>query len=503
MSSIIGSGDVEWFRGIVAAQFGLHFDDDRLEFLAGVLRRRLDAGQVLSRPYLRRLESFGDSAESRTLARELTVGETYFFRNREQFTALAEAVLPERMAARGEARHLNILSAGCASGEEAFTLAMVLREALADTGWTVSIRAVDLNGAALERARAARFGPWALRETPPEMRQRWFRPAGRDWVLSDEIVSAVTFERRNLAVEDAALWPQEHYDVVFCRNVLMYFAPERVRSAVARIAGALAPEGYLFLGHAETLRGLSEDFQLRQSHDTFYYQVGKGGAERSPIRFSVGSRRRPGDAGSTLPPGDPDGWFRAIGESTDRIRVLGETLPDAAAVAGRPAHSSSTAEILSLIRAEKYAEALALVGSPSAFGDPDALLLSAVLLVHSGQLQAAAEIAGRLVMTDGTSAGGHYVLALCSDGAGDLTAAARHDAFAVHLDHEFAMPRLHLGLIAKRGGDLPAARRELAQALVLLRREDPSRLLLFGGGFTREGLTALCRSELSALGERH
>ena len=176
----------------------------KLSFLAEVLRKRLDFGRQESACYLHRLEhdDEGGDGETAELARELTVGETYFYRNHDQFRAFAEVVLPARMQARRPQKCLRVLSAGCASGEEAYTLAIILRDAIPDRSWDVSIRAVDVNPAALERAAAARFSAWALRETPPAVRDRWFRPAGRDLVLDDDIRSAVTFERRNLTADD-------------------------------------------------------------------------------------------------------------------------------------------------------------------------------------------------------------------------------------------------------------------------------------------------------------
>ena len=100
------------------------------------------------------------------------------------------------------------------------------------------------------------------------------------------------------------------------------------------------------------------------------------------------------------------------------------------------------------------------------------------------------------------NAGAHYLLALCREGAGDSSAAAERDQVATYLDPAFAMPRLHLGLLARRKGDRERAREELGQALLLLQREDASRLLLFGGGFGREALSALCRAEILACGGR-
>jgi chemotaxis protein methyltransferase CheR len=154
------------------------------------------------------------------------------------------------------------------------------------------------------------------------------------------------------------------------------------------------------------------------------------------------------------------------------------------------------------LRTEHFTEALDLVQAlpPESANDPDVLLLQAVLLAHSGRLAPAEDMCRRLLEIDELNSGAHYVLALCREGARDQSAAASHDQVAVYLDPAFAMPRLHLGLLARRAGDCDAARRELGQALELLQREDASRLLLFGGGFNREALLGLCRAELIACG---
>jgi chemotaxis protein methyltransferase CheR len=123
-----------------------------------------------------------------------------------------------------------------------------------------------------------------------------------------------------------------------------------------------------------------------------------------------------------------------------------------------------------------------------------------VLLTHCGQLSAAEGVSAQLLERDELNAGAHYLLALCRESAGDRQGAHDHDRTAIHLDPSFAMPRLHLGLMARRVGDTEGARRELGDALLLLKREDDSRLLLFGGGFGREALIALCRGELLSAG---
>jgi chemotaxis protein methyltransferase CheR len=123
------------------------------------------------------------------------------------------------------------------------------------------------------------------------------------------------------------------------------------------------------------------------------------------------------------------------------------------------------------------------------------------LLTHSGNLTAAENVSAQLLAQDELNTGAHYLLALCRESAGDRQGALDHDQAAIYLDPSFAMPRLHLGLMARRAGDWEGAQRELSQALLLLKREDASRLLLFGGGFGREALIGLCRAELDSAGK--
>src|SRR5207253_8620732 len=135
-----------------------------------------------------------------------------------------------------------------------------------------------------------------------------------------------------------------------------------------------------------------------------------------------------------------------------------------------------------LLHNERFSDALDFIqGLPSdSATDPDVLLLEAMLLTHSGKLPLAEKTCLRLLAIDELNAGAHYVLALCRESSGDRDGAVEHNRVAVYLDPAFAMPRLHLGLLARRVGDREAARRELGQAQILLRREDASRLLLFG-----------------------
>lgn len=167
MSAIITPPEIERFRAVLVNRLGWQFDDTKLGQLGDVLQRRLAKRQADGGAYLDSLERSPPPGECDALAEELTITETYFFRNHEQFDALREIALPDRLKRQSELKRLSLLSAGCASGEEAYTLAMAAAECLPDSGWRADIRAFDLNPAALAKARRGRYSAWALRETPP------------------------------------------------------------------------------------------------------------------------------------------------------------------------------------------------------------------------------------------------------------------------------------------------------------------------------------------------
>jgi len=502
------SVDVGRFRAAIALRMGLSFDDGKLEFLAEVLERRLRAQGESATAYLSRLERHSDvHSELREIAQELTVGETYFFRHSDQFRAFAEIALPDRLEARSIGRQLRLLSAGCSSGEEAYTLCILTRERIRDAQppFELTIRGLDINPKVIERARAASYSTWALRETPDAVQKQYFTVVGREHMLAKSIRESVVFEEHNLVADDN--WAPESYDVIFCRNVLMYFTPENAERVVNRFARALTPGGYLFLGHAENLRGLSFDFELRHTHSTFYYQrkpaLGHSADAVTSFAGFERSERSPPPPRAALALDWASTWLETVQRSSDRIHALTrksseptETTPSVPP----PAARLDLGRALELLAQERFAEALETVQHSASAKDVEALLLRAALLTHCGRLQEAEDACAELLALDGLNAGAHYLRALCRERSADTRAAIEYSQIACYLDPSFAMPHLHWGLIARRTGDRGTALRELTQAVLLLQREDASRLLLFGGGFSREGLITLCQSELNRLG---
>ncbi|MGA3260505.1 MAG: CheR family methyltransferase, partial [Bryobacteraceae bacterium] len=443
--------------------------------------------------------------ELRVLAGELTVTETYFFRGSEHCRALAGHVLPERIREKAAERRLRLLSLGCASGEEAYTLAIILREHFPHLGsWDVTIQGIDVNPLMVAKARKGRYTAWALRDTPPEIREKYFRPSHDEFLLDEQIRFLASFEERNLAAIDNGWCPcEKEFDIILCRNVLMYLVPSAAQQVIAHIVRALAPEGYLFLGYAETLRGLSHQIHLRHTHDCFYYQ--KCAANEAPAAEECFARPP-----STVVAPDAS-WIEDVQKTCRRIDILAQS-SSLQIEPARPSLPSATQHpppsrpakldlVFELVRQERFADAIGLLdGLPETTADADTQLLRAVLLANGGNLEPAEGICRKLLAADDLNASAHYLMAFCREQAGDADAAMEHDRAAIYLDATFAMPHLHLGRLAKRASEWITARRELQCAATLLLREDASRILLFGGGFTREALVAFSRTEFVSSG---
>ena len=241
------------FTAWLSEEYGLRFGPEKREILRARLEpRRAELNLPSFEQLLFHVRYHASRDEERLLLlRHLTNNESYFFRERAQLDLLREEILPAlvREAGRSEIR---ILSAGSASGEEAYTLAIICREALRGSQVRAVVTGVDLDVGALERAREALYRTHAFRGLEDSIRDRYFTEAGGRWQLKPEIATAAQFKQGNL-VDPGWSRTVARQDVVFCRNVMIYFDEAAVRRAVENIYGVLRPGGYLFLGHAESL----------------------------------------------------------------------------------------------------------------------------------------------------------------------------------------------------------------------------------------------------------
>ena len=251
-------------RTLVATRLGLDFPESRQRDLEqGFLRAFCASSVTQPELYLNWLTTLPDgSPEWWRLAGHLTVGETYFFRDRSCFEALEQQVLPSLIASRraeGNQR-LRIWSAGCATGEEAYSLAILMDRLLPDrSDWVVTILATDINPNALEKAQRAVYREWALRETPERIRNLHFHRHGADaFEVDQKIREMVAFAPLNLAGDGypSLVTNTAAMDLILCRNVLMYFTGDAQQATVARLQQALATGGWLTVSPVEVSANL-------------------------------------------------------------------------------------------------------------------------------------------------------------------------------------------------------------------------------------------------------
>ena len=259
----------EW----LAETYGLRYGPEKRE----ILRARLEPRRAaLNLPTFERLLFHvryhpDRERERRLMLSDLTNNESYFFRERNQLEVLRDEVLPELAGERRAAGRIAILSAGSAGGEEAYTLAIVAREALRSRGARAEVTGVDVDARALERAARGIYRDHALRGVEPAVRDRYFRPLDGEWRLDDEIRGAARFQHGNL-VDPAWSGRLPPQDVVFCRNVMIYFDEAGVRRAVDNLYEVVRPGGYLFLGHAESLSRVPTRFVPVRRPGAVFYQ---------------------------------------------------------------------------------------------------------------------------------------------------------------------------------------------------------------------------------------
>jgi len=269
----ISADDFQRFREFFYRKSGIQFEPSKRYFVDKRLVERIRAtGCSGFRDYFAMLRFEASGREWQALVNEMTVNETYFLREDYQFECLVQSMLPELVSRKRSGEPLRIWVMPSSSGEEAYTIAMVLLErwpALAK--WDVEIVSSDIDTRILQQAQAGLYSARAVQHVPAAWMQKYFTREGDSWRISKELRDAVAFTRVNLndAVEVAAY---RDYDVVFCRNLLIYFDDASRRQAAASFFDVLRPGGFICLGHSESMSRMSSLFRIRKFPQAIVYQ---------------------------------------------------------------------------------------------------------------------------------------------------------------------------------------------------------------------------------------
>lgn len=268
-SPSIPAGIPVLLRDLVHERTGIYFEADRLDTMLDKLRERAlhhRCRSYLDYYYILKYEEKGADEWLRVMD-AFSVQETYFWREASQIQALVEEVVPQWFAARSSP--LRIWSAACASGEEPYSIVMALREA--GLGHLpIEINASDASEAALARARLGVYRERSFRALPAALRDKYFTPVADGWRLDPAIAARVSFQRANL-VATSEISDLARAQVIFCRNVFIYFSPEAIGRTVQTFATRMEDGGHLFVGSSESLLKLTAEFELREIRDAFGY----------------------------------------------------------------------------------------------------------------------------------------------------------------------------------------------------------------------------------------
>lgn len=259
----------EVVRDLIYKNLGLYFEEAKLDFMDKRVEKRMTALKMAKVEdyvfHLRFLDASG--AEMQALANLVTTNETYMFREFEQLQAFADYCLPEVIERREKSglRRLRIWSAGCSSGEEAYTLAIILREVMHDADdWDIRIVATDLDEVRIRMAENALYGPYAIREVPEAYASRHLIKEGfESYRIHPDTARLVEVRHLNLS-DRLAIRTMRDMDFVFCRNVLIYFDDASRKNVVDNFYGCLNPGGFLYLGHSESVSRISTAFKVKR-----------------------------------------------------------------------------------------------------------------------------------------------------------------------------------------------------------------------------------------------
>jgi chemotaxis protein methyltransferase CheR len=245
--------------GLIRETSGIVLGDGKRDLVYGRLAPRLRLlGCRDFAAYLRRLEGPDGADEQTALVNAITTNLTGFFREKHHFEALAADILP-RLKKENAGRRLRIWSAGCSSGQEPYTIAMVLRRTLTDiNAWDALVLATDIDSTMVAHAQAGLYDTEAAAGIPPECEKFLEAGPGGRIAMSDSLKQLIRFKRLNLI----GPWPMSGpFDVIFCRNVVIYFDKDTQRVLFDRFADILRPGGWLFIGHSESLHRVSDRFR--------------------------------------------------------------------------------------------------------------------------------------------------------------------------------------------------------------------------------------------------
>ena len=530
MNRILSDILLSRFSEFISSQLGLHFPKERwdnLERGINLASREFgfkDIGScvqwLMSSPLTR--------SQIEILAAYLTIGETYFFREKKSFKVLEEYILPELIRSRrGTNQSLRIWSAGCCTGEEPYSIAILLSKMLPDwQDWHITILATDINSHFLKKASEGIYSEWSFRDTPLWVKERYFRRIKKNqFEILPDIKKRVTFFYLNLAEGGypPLLNNLHKLDIIFCRNVLIYFAPKEAKKVIQNFYLSLEEGGWLVTGSSEVSHILFSQFvAVHFPHTILYKKMSKnliylgeldyltGIAEVIPTSDDRLEARFNAIKESTLttPGGQNPEENRPTHKVTREAKITPQGEPDLSKrmspFSGQSIESISTGdgygEALILYEQGRYAEAAEKILSLFSHGQKESSLqekataLLARIYANQGKLPEALSWCEKAIALNKLNPGYHYLLALILQEQGQIEEAMASLKRALYLDQNFVLAHFALGNLTRRQGKLEESARYFENTLTLLQGYQEDDILPESEGLTAGKLSELITS---------
>jgi chemotaxis protein methyltransferase CheR len=549
--------DFNLFQELLIEKSGLCFDEGRSQSLHLALWQRLQhRGYDSYREYYNLLKFHPEGQiEIRELLDLITIGETYFFRNKAQFDVLMKFVLPEIMQRKvhSQDKCLRVWSAGCSGGDEAYSIAIAIIEVVPSyKDWNISILGTDINRNGLARAKEAVYNKKSIGHLPEEYLGKYFSTRGTTYILDPNVKELVQFEYHNLVKDPLIHEKMQTVDILFCRNVTIYFDGKTTKRVLENFYNLLAEDGYLFLGHTETLWQITNKFERVEFPQTFIYRKRVGPVredamkpfmalpdipledlilQAQPPPFESGEEEyrsramsnpwpeiSASSAESLKPNGEPSlSRFESKPPGRGAEKLISTTATDQPGFlqALRSGQQELPHPFQEKVESAYKGAALCLkeVKEQTLFsstdlptaqeGDPLCTdLAKATILANEAKYKEAAAILSKIIEVDNLSIEAYYLLGVISYKSNDFKQAEAQFRKVIYVDPDSVLAYFNLGnmyLYQRKYGE---AYREFKNAIQLLEKKPKDEQVKFCEDFTVEFLLKACRNSLKEISER-
>lgn len=502
----LSTEDFSLFQRLLIETSGLYFPIDRSQPLHLALWERIQRrGYESYREYYQFLKFHPEGRfELRELLDLITIGETYFFRNKAQFEVLLRYVLPEIVQRKRNipCPSLRVWSAGCSGGDEAYSIAIaILESGLLEEGWEISILGTDINRNALKRAKEGVYKERNISQLPRDYLDKYFDLQGTTYRLKDRVKAMVQFEYHNLVSDPYIHDGMREIGILFCRNVIIYFESQTTQRVMEHFYNCLSPMGYLFLGHTETLWQISDKFERVEFPQAFIYQKRFISLQKDiPIPFMAVPE--PASLSFTSASDPKARWMSSEGHLHPNPQPSGlmERLE-----LTFPMGLSSDADVKEKAKEEREVTIEAPASdtpNDQNENEVNAYFKQAILLANQAKYREALDLLHRVIEMDSLHKEAYYLLGVlyCKDKA-YREAEIQFRKF-IYLDQDSILGFYHLGQIYLFQRRWAKAQQAFETAIRIFEKRPEGETFLLGEDFTPELLLRACRRNLDEISKR-